>query len=44
VHPKAIFVEGDLADRAAIDAALTQHRPDAVMLFASLCARLYSCR
>ena len=35
VHPKAIFVEGDLADRAAIDAALTQHRPDAVMHFAS---------
>lgn len=35
VHPKAIFVEGDLANRAAIDAALTQHRPDAVMHFAS---------
>src|SRR3984957_9747069 len=35
VHPEATFVEGDLADRAAIDAALTQHRPDAVMHFAS---------
>lgn len=35
VHPKAIFVEGDLSNRAAIDAALTQHRPDAVMHFAS---------
>jgi UDP-glucose 4-epimerase len=35
VHPEAAFVEGDLADRAAIDAALVQHRPDAVMHFAS---------
>ena len=35
VHPDAVFVEGDLADRAAIDAALSQHRPDAVMHFAS---------
>ena len=35
VHPDAIFVEGDLADRATIDATLTQHRPDAVMHFAS---------
>jgi UDP-glucose 4-epimerase len=35
VHPEATFVEGDLANRAAIDAALTQHRPDAVMHFAS---------
>jgi UDP-glucose 4-epimerase len=35
VHPDAAFVEGDLADRAAIDAALSQHRPDAVMHFAS---------
>jgi UDP-glucose 4-epimerase len=35
VHPRAAFVEGDLTDRAAIDAALAEHRPDAVMHFAS---------
>ena len=35
VHPAAVFVRGDLADRKAIDAVLSQHRPDAVMHFAS---------
>lgn len=35
VHPEAVFVHGDLADRAAIDAAMAAHRPDAVMHFAS---------
>jgi len=35
VHPAAAFVQGDLADRKAIDAVLSQHRPDAVMHFAS---------
>ena len=35
VHPKAVFVQGDLADRAAIDAVMATHRPDAVMHFAS---------
>ncbi len=35
VHPKAQFVEGDLSNREQIDAVLTQHRPDAVMHFAS---------
>jgi len=35
VHPEAVFVQGDLADRKAIDAALSQHRPDAVIHFAS---------
>jgi UDP-glucose 4-epimerase len=35
VHPKAVFVQGDLKDRAAVDAALAQHRPDAIMHFAS---------
>jgi UDP-glucose 4-epimerase len=35
VHPDAVLVEGDLANRAAIDAVLTQHRPEAVMHFAS---------
>jgi UDP-glucose 4-epimerase len=35
VHPAATFVEGDLLDRGAVDAALAQHRPDAIMHFAS---------
>jgi UDP-glucose 4-epimerase len=35
VHREAVFVQGDLADRKAIDAVLSQHRPDAVMHFAS---------
>ena len=35
VHPEAVLVEGDLASRGAIDAVLTQHRPEAVMHFAS---------
>jgi UDP-glucose 4-epimerase len=35
VHPAAVFVQGNLSDRAAIDGALSEHRPDAVMHFAS---------
>jgi UDP-glucose 4-epimerase len=35
VHPEAIFEEGDLGDRAAIDRVLSRHRPEAVMHFAS---------
>jgi UDP-glucose 4-epimerase len=35
VHPQAAFVEGDLADRAAVDALLAEHKPDAIMHFAS---------
>jgi UDP-glucose 4-epimerase len=35
VHPAAQLVVGDLADRAAVDALFTEHRPDAVMHFAS---------
>jgi len=35
VHPKATLVVADLADRAAIDDALSTHRPEAVMHFAS---------
>jgi UDP-glucose 4-epimerase len=35
VHPEAVLVEGDLANRGDIDAVLTQHRPEAVMHFAS---------
>ena len=35
VHPDALFVEGDLADRTAVDALLSKHRPDAIMHFAS---------
>ena len=35
VHPKATFVEADLADRAAIDAVFESHSIDAVMHFAA---------
>jgi UDP-glucose 4-epimerase len=35
VHPHAIFVQGDLADRAAIDAVMQEHKPEAIMHFAS---------
>lgn len=35
VHPDAIFIEGDLRDRTAVDAALREHQPDAIMHFAS---------
>ncbi len=35
VHPDAVFVEGDLADKAAIDAVMAEHEPDAIMHFAS---------
>ena len=35
VHPAATFVQGDLADRAAIDAAFAATQPEAIMHFAS---------
>lgn len=35
IHPQSVLVRGDLADRDAIDAAMAEHRPDAVMHFAS---------
>lgn len=35
VHADAVFVEGDLADRSAVDALLSKHQPDAIMHFAS---------
>lgn len=35
VHPRATFVEGDLANRRAIDAVLARHRPTAVLHFAA---------
>ena len=35
VHPQAAFVQGDLADRAAVDALMAAHQPDAIMHFAS---------
>lgn len=35
VHPKATLVVGDLANRAEIDAVMAEHRPEAVMHFAS---------
>ena len=35
VHPDAAFVQGDLADRDAIDETMRQFAPDAIMHFAS---------
>ena len=35
VHHDAVFVDGDLADRALLDATMAAHRPDAIMHFAS---------
>jgi UDP-glucose 4-epimerase len=35
VHPQAVFVEGDLGDRPAVEALFSQHQPQAVMHFAS---------
>jgi len=35
VHPDAIFVEGDLANRAFLDALMAEHRPEGIMHFAS---------
>ncbi|PWT85380.1 MAG: UDP-glucose 4-epimerase GalE [Acidobacteria bacterium] len=35
VHPAADFVQGDLLNRALLDSAFIQYRPDAVMHFAS---------
>jgi UDP-glucose 4-epimerase len=35
VDSEASFVEGDLADRAVVDAVMQEHRPEAIMHFAS---------
>lgn len=35
VHPDAVFIEGDLANKAQVDAIFEQHRIDAIMHFAS---------
>ena len=35
VHPQAAFVQGDLADRTALEAVMQQHQPEAIMHFAS---------
>ena len=35
VHPAAAFVQGDLADRTALDALFAEHSPEAIMHFAS---------
>lgn len=35
VHPAAQFIEGDLADRELLDALFAEHRPQAIMHFAS---------
>ncbi len=35
VHPQAGFVQGDLADKTAVESAIATHKPDGVMHFAS---------
>jgi UDP-glucose 4-epimerase len=35
VHPDAIFIKGDLANKEAIEAAISQYKPDGIMHFAS---------
>lgn len=35
VHPDAVFVKGDLADKAHIEATVAAHKPDGIMHFAS---------
>jgi UDP-glucose 4-epimerase len=35
VHPKAVFVKGDLAIKSEISAAIATHKPEAVMHFAA---------
>lgn len=35
VHPDAVFVQGDLADKTAVEAAISTHKPDGIMHFAS---------
>lgn len=35
VHPDAVFIQGDLADKAALDTLMAAHRPDGIMHFAS---------
>lgn len=35
IHPRAIFAEGDLADKDALDEVMTDYRPEAVMHFAA---------
>jgi UDP-glucose 4-epimerase len=35
VHPDAVFVQGDLADKTAVEATIAEHKPDGIMHFAS---------
>ena len=35
IHPDAVFVQGDLADKNDIEAVISEHKPDGVMHFAS---------
>ena len=35
VHPDATFIHGDLADKAAVDEAISRYKPDGIMHFAS---------
>ena len=41
VPDEATFVLGDLADRAAIEAVMQKHRPEAVMHFAAFFSNLH---
>jgi len=35
VHPRALFVQGDLADKDAVDSVVHDHSPEAIMHFAA---------
>ncbi len=35
IHPNAVFAQGDLADKHAIEAVISAHKPDGIMHFAS---------
>ncbi|MCP5098973.1 MAG: UDP-glucose 4-epimerase GalE [Chloroflexi bacterium] len=35
VHPDAVFVQGDLADKDLVDSVIAEHKPDGIMHFAS---------
>jgi UDP-glucose 4-epimerase len=35
VHPDAVFIQGDLADKTAVENAIATHKPDGIMHFAS---------
>lgn len=35
VHPEALFIQGDLADKVTVEAVMRAHKPDGIMHFAS---------